>query len=80
MTNDALRRMLHAEPFVPFDIDLANGESVPVDHPEFVAQTPTGRTIGVGLADGSIKIVDLLLVVSLTPRAKGAKKRKPQQE
>ncbi|HEY2250353.1 MAG TPA: hypothetical protein VGH74_04800 [Planctomycetaceae bacterium] len=41
---------------------------MPVEHPEFLAQSPTGRTIAVGHADGVLEIVDLLLVVSLKPR------------
>jgi hypothetical protein len=35
----------------------------------FVGQSPSGRTIGVGLADDTIEIVDLLLVTSLKPRS-----------
>jgi hypothetical protein len=67
--------MLQARPFRPFDINLADGRSLPVEHPEFVGQSPTGRTIGVGLADGSIEIVDTLLVTSLKPRANGSRRR-----
>ena len=67
--------MLQARPFRPFDINLADGRFLPVEHPEFVGQSPTGRTIGVGLADGSIEIVDTLLVTSLKPRANGSRRR-----
>jgi hypothetical protein len=41
-----------------------------------LALTPPGRTIGVGLHDGTIEIVDLLLVTSLKPRSNGAKRRR----
>jgi hypothetical protein len=75
MTIEALRRVLHAQPFHPFDIHLADGRSIPVPHPEFVGQSPTGRTIGVGLEDGSIEIVDMLLVTSLKPRAEASARR-----
>jgi hypothetical protein len=68
MMNEALRKVHQARPFQPFDIHLADGRTLPVDHPEFLSQSPTGRTIAVGLADGSHEVVDLLLVVSLKPR------------
>jgi hypothetical protein len=63
--------MHQARPFQPFDIHLADGRSVPVDHPELLLITPPGRTIGVGLSDGTIEIIDLLLVTSLKPRVNG---------
>ena len=75
MTND-IRELLAARPFVPFDIHLADGRLLPVEHPEFLSQSPAGRCIGVGIADGVIEIVDLLLVVSLEPRANGSGRSK----
>lgn len=79
MTTEQLRRILQAQPFRPFDIHLADGRSLPVEHPEAVAITPPGRTIGVGLADDTIEIVDLLLVTSLKPRSDGARRRRRNQ-
>jgi len=75
MTIDQLRKLHQARPFQAFDIHLADGRSLPVDHPELLAIPPPGRTIGVGLADGTIEIVDLLLVTSLKPRANGSQRR-----
>ncbi len=69
MTIEQIRRMHQAKPFHPFDVNMADGRSLPVMHPEFLALTPPGRTIGIGLADGTIEIVDLLLVTSLKPRS-----------
>ncbi len=74
MTVEQLRKMHQAQPFRPFDIHLADGRSLPVEHPELLAITPPGRTIGVGLHDGTIEVVDLLLVKSLNPRTNGAKR------
>ena len=71
MTVDQIRKLHHATPFQPFDIHLADGRALPVEHPECLAIAPPGRTIGVGLADGTIECVDLLLVTSLKPRANG---------
>ncbi|HXE53956.1 MAG TPA: hypothetical protein VN541_13120 [Tepidisphaeraceae bacterium] len=75
MTIEQLRRMHQAKPFQPFDIHLADGRRLPVKSPEFLAVTPPGRTIGVGLDDGTIEIVDLLLVTSLKPRRNGHRQR-----
>ncbi len=75
MTIEQLRKMHQAQPFHPFEIHLADGRSLLVNHPECLAISPPGRTIGVGLADGTIEIVDLLLVTSLKPRANGRTRR-----
>jgi hypothetical protein len=75
MTIEELQKMHQARPFLPFDIYLADGRTLPVELPEFLARSPVGRTISVGLADGSHEIVDLLLVVSLKPR-NGATRRR----
>jgi hypothetical protein len=69
MTIEQLQIMHRARPFEPFDIHLADGRTLPVDHPEFLAQTPAGRTIAVCHGDGTFEIVDLSLVASLTPRS-----------
>ena len=71
MTIEQLRKMHQAKPFQPFDIHMGDGRWVPVEHPEMLAISPPGRTIGVGLADGTIEIIDLLLVTSLKPRPNG---------
>jgi hypothetical protein len=76
MTVEQIRRMHQARPFQPFEINLADGRAVPVEHPEVLAISPPGRTIGVGLDDGTIEIIDLLLVTSLKPRANGAASRR----
>jgi len=65
--------MIQAQPFRPFNIHLADGRSLPVEHPEVVAITPSGRTIGVGVSD-AIEIVDLLLVTSLKPHSNGSRR------
>ena len=76
MTLEQLRKMHQTRPFQAFEIHLADGRALPVEHPEVLAITPPGRTIGVGLTDGTIEVVDLLLVTSLKPRANGAARRR----
>jgi hypothetical protein len=75
MTIEQLRLLHQARPFQPFDIHLADGRSLPVDHPELLAMTPPGRTVVVGHADGVFEIVDLLLVTSIKVRTNGSTHR-----
>ena len=75
MTIEQLRTLHRAVPFRAFDIHLADGRSLPVEHPEVLAIPPTGRTIGVGTADGIVEIVDVLLITSLKPRGNGRARR-----
>ena len=76
MTIEQLIQMHQTRPFQPFDIFLADGRTLPVDHPEFLSRSPAGRTIGVGRDDGTIEVVDWVLVNSLKPRANGARRRR----
>lgn len=58
-----IREALHKQPFEPFNIRLADGRSLPVPHPDFVALTP--RRAIVGAEDDSWSVVEPLLIVSL---------------
>ncbi len=58
-----VREALHAQPFVPFALRLADGRALPVPHPDFVAVTP--RRVIVGAIDDTWSVVEPLLIVSL---------------
>jgi len=58
-----VREALHKQPFEPFAIRLADGRSMPVPHPDFVALT--SRRVIVGAEDDSWCITEPLLIVSL---------------
>ena len=62
MTIQQLRAVHQARPFRAFEVHLADGRSLPVEHPETLAIIPPGRTIIVAKADGGFEVVDLLLV------------------
>lgn len=64
-----LREALHKQPFEPFAIRLADGRSLPVPHPDFVALTP--RRAIVGAEDDSWAVVEPLVIVSLDYSSKG---------
>jgi hypothetical protein len=65
MTVEQLRRMHQARPFQQFTLHMADGRQIHVDHPEFLAVFPSGRTIVVTQPDESFDIIDLLLVTSI---------------
>jgi hypothetical protein len=66
MTAVELRKALHARPFRPFTLYLADGRNLRVVHPEFVAISPSGRTAAVyPEGDDGADQIDLLLVTQI---------------
>ena len=65
MTAERLNELMAARPFRPFALRLADGELVRVDHTEFIARSPSGRTVVVFGSNDQMKILDLFLVTSL---------------
>ncbi len=63
MDIEGIRDVLHKQPFKPFVIRLADGRSLPVPHPDFVALGK--RRIVVVNQDDTTATVEPLLVVSL---------------
>ena len=63
MDVDGVREALHREPFQPFAIRLADGRSLPIRHPDFVA-IGKRRIVVVG-EDDSTMVLEPLLIVSL---------------
>jgi hypothetical protein len=58
-----VREALHKQPFEPFVLRLADGRSLPVPHPDFVALSP--RRVIVTAEDDSWTMIEPLLIVSL---------------
>ena len=65
MTIERIRELYDAQPFRPFVMHLADGRKLRVDHREFRASAPSGRTVVVFQPDDSMNTVDLLLVTDL---------------
>ena len=72
MTIDQFRSTLHANPFRPFTIRMVDGRSFDVVHRDYVAQSPTGRTVVIYQPDESHSMLDLLLMSELEVHANGA--------
>ena len=66
MTIEKFREMIHANPFTPFNVRLADGKSIPVIHPDFASTSPSGRIACIfhGSNDAST-FVDMMLVTAL---------------
>ncbi|MBA3882883.1 MAG: hypothetical protein H0X73_09250 [Chthoniobacterales bacterium] len=75
MTINELRQLYEAAPFHPFEIGLTNGRAVPVKHPEFMALSPTGRTVTVYESAAS-EMIDVRLIVSVRQSESGMPQRK----
>ncbi len=69
MTIDKVRKLYNARPFQPFEIHLADGRKIPVMHPEFMAQSPRGRTLVVYLPNDDFDMIDVDLVTDLEVKA-----------
>jgi hypothetical protein len=65
MTVDQIVKLQQAAPFRRFEILLADGRSVTVDHPDFLNVSPDWRLVTVSTVSGDIEIIDVLLIVSL---------------
>ena len=71
MTREKVTEFLHAQPFRPFVVHLADGRAIPVHHPDFVASVPSGRLLVILQPDESMNVVDLFLVTDLELRPNG---------
>ena len=65
MTVEQFQAVQHAQPFRPYRIHMADGRSLDVHHPDFVARSPAGRGVIVYKLDETFEVVDLRLVASL---------------
>ncbi len=65
MTSEQFKSTMRLQPFRPFTIRMADGRAFPVDHPDFIALSPSGRTVIIFQRDDSYSILDLLLMSEL---------------
>jgi hypothetical protein len=65
MTAEQFRAMLRRKPFRPFTIRMADGRAIVVAHPDYVAQSPSGRTVIVLQSDESYSVLNLPLIAEL---------------
>ena len=63
MKAETLRRLIKANPFQPFSINLTDGRALKVPHRDFISRSPNYRMLTVWHADDSCDIVDFMLVI-----------------
>ncbi len=65
MTIEQFRAAMTRRPFVPFVIHLADGDQLPVRHPENLAMSTGGRTVIVFGEGEAFSIIDVSFVTRL---------------
>ncbi len=76
MEINAIRESMHAQPFQPFRLRLADGRELTVRHREFIAIAPNGRRVVVfNDQDNSMSVLEPLLIVSLEVATPGSGKQ-----
>ena len=70
MSADELHDLLHAEPFRPFTVYLADDQVLQIADPELVMLTPEGQTLVVAenLSD-KVEMVDVALITRVEVEA-----------
>jgi len=77
VTFDTLRDVIHARPFAPFVLTLADGRELRVGHPEFVGFVGDKRTLMVSFpGSGHFELVDLILINSVEVGKPKSQKRR----
>jgi hypothetical protein len=66
---DEVRKLLHAEPFVPFVIKTSDGKQFRVKHPDYLAISPKGGRITVYADEETSTTLSALHVVAVAPVA-----------
>jgi hypothetical protein len=60
-----IRDLLHASPFRPFTIHMADGKTYTVDHPDFVLAATDVPNIHIETPDGTLHTLSALLVTNV---------------
>ena len=72
MIAEQLLNFRHTEPFKPFVINMADGKSYVVDHPEVLGYVPGARVAAVWSRKGNAwSQLDVSLMTSLDPYIRG---------
>jgi hypothetical protein len=64
---DEVRKLMHAEPFVPFVVKTSDGKQYRVKHPDYVAISPKGGRITVYADEETSTTLSALHMVAVAP-------------
>lgn len=63
MTGDQIQELLHATPFVPFKIVVAEQKVIEIPHPDFASLTRSKRIMAVNNERGTaFQLIDVMLI------------------
>ena len=71
---DEVRRLMHAEPFVPFVVKTSDGKQYRVKHPDYVAISPKGGRITVYADEETSTMISALHIVAVEPARSRARR------
>lgn len=72
MTTNQLYQSIHAAPFQPFAIHMADGRELSAPHPDFIAHRQGGRIAVVLRDDDTASYLDVLMITGLEIRPPGS--------
>ena len=74
MTALSFRDRLKAQPFRPFLVKTADGDTFRVDHPDYAMISPVETEVTIYDKDGHLRVVSMDLIVTLEPVREGQRK------
>ena len=72
---DEVRKLINAEPFVPFFVKTSDGKQYRVKHPDYVAISPKGGRIVVFADEEATTTLSALHIVAVEPQRSRARGR-----
>ena len=72
MHTTAIRSLLARRPFVPFEMHLADGRSIPIRHPDMLVISPGGATVTTFVDFETLVVIPLDRVASLETAGVGS--------
>jgi hypothetical protein len=76
MSPERIRELCELKPFRPFSVHLADGQSIPVNHPEFVFIAPNKQEVIIYGPDDSFNLVYIFSITAFKRRAHTKPQRK----
>lgn len=71
MSPEFLRELIRARPFVPFTLNVSDGRSFEIPHPDFISVSRSGRMAHVSTERNNgegVEFIDLLAITSASSR------------
>ena len=65
MKSEEIRNLLHAAPFVPFAVHMADGKVFTVDRPDFATLFRDGRTLFLNFEGSRFAMIDVPLILRI---------------